>query len=73
MQNTAQIQQQIDLLNNAIRSGEQSITFNGRTVTYRSVTELLKARNDAVASLVQARGSNNARTHHFAFKTLRGD
>lgn len=73
MTETTQLQQQIDALNYAIRSGESSVTFNGRTVAYRSVGDLIRARDDAVAEQVQARRRGGARTFHFNFKTLRGD
>lgn len=39
-------QAQIDALNAALASGEQSVSFEGRTVMYRTVGDLLKARDD---------------------------
>ncbi len=66
------IQQQIERLNEAIRTGEHSVSFNGRTVTYRTVSDLIKARDDAraeLATLTQPR----RRVYQFNFKTLRGD
>jgi len=66
-------QQDIDALNAAIRRGEHSVSFNGRTVTYRSITELIKARDDAVAQLAQEGVQPRRRVYHFQFKTLRGD
>lgn len=39
-------QQQIDDLNNAIASGERVVVLNGQSVTYRSIDDLIKARND---------------------------
>ncbi|WP_343593817.1 hypothetical protein [Paracidovorax wautersii] len=66
------IQQQIEALNDAIRSGEHSVSFNGRTVTYRTVADLIKARDDARAELVTL-ANRRRRSYHFNFKTLRGD
>lgn len=39
-------QQDVDALNAAIATGERSVVLNGQSVTYRSVTELIKARED---------------------------
>lgn len=39
-------QQQIDDLDNAIASGERVVVLNGQSVTYRSIDDLIKARND---------------------------
>lgn len=72
MATTETIQQQIEALNAAIRSGEHSVAFNGRTVTYRTVADLIKARDDARAELAQ-RSQPRQRVYHFNFKTLRGD
>ncbi len=66
------IQQQIEALNSAIRSGEHSVSFNGRTVTYRTVADLIKARDDARAELITVTRPRR-RAYHFTFKTLRGD
>lgn len=65
-------QDDIDALNRAIRSGEHSVTYNGRSVTFRSVTELMKARDDAAAQLLASKGPRSRR-FGFQFKTLRGD
>ncbi|QIZ02618.1 hypothetical protein AhyVDH1_013 [Aeromonas phage AhyVDH1] len=35
----------IDALNEAIASGEMSVMIDGRQVQYRSIAELLKAKN----------------------------
>lgn len=68
-------QEQIDALDAAIVGGEHSVTYNGRTVTYRSVSELLKARDLAVAQLARqtaiAVPGYAARSNHFQFKTHR--
>ena len=39
-------QQDIDALNAAIASGERVVVLQGQSVTYRSVDDLIKARND---------------------------
>lgn len=39
-------QQDIDALNVAIASGERVVVLNGQSVTYRSIDDLIKARND---------------------------
>lgn len=66
-------QQDIDALNAAIRRGEHSVSFNGRTVTYRSISELIKARDDAVAQQTQEGMRPRRRAYFFQFKTARGD
>lgn len=37
-------QTQLDAIDTAIASGELSVTYDGRSVTYRSLDDLLKAR-----------------------------
>ena len=39
-------QQDIDNLNAAIASGERVVVLNGQSVTYRSIADLILARND---------------------------
>lgn len=39
-------QQDIDALNAAIASGERMVVLNGQSVTYRSIGDLIQARND---------------------------
>lgn len=46
-------QQNLDALDLAIASGELTVSFNGRTVSYQSTDSLLRAR-DHVARLLQA-------------------
>jgi hypothetical protein len=65
-------QADIDRLNNAIRSGEQTVSYNGRSVTFRSISELIKARDDAQAELAAGQPGRR-RLYSFQFKTLRGD
>ena len=49
-------QQNLDDLDLAIASGELSVSFNGRAVTYQSMDALLKAR-DHVARLLKAQAA----------------
>jgi hypothetical protein len=39
-------QTDIDALNAAIASGERVVVLSGQSVTYRSIDDLIKARND---------------------------
>jgi len=48
-------QTQLDAIESAIASGELKVVFDGREVMYRSIDDLLKARNTIKASL-QATG-----------------
>lgn len=48
-------QTQLDAIETAIASGELKVVFDGREVMYRSIDDLLKARNTIKASL-QASG-----------------
>jgi hypothetical protein len=45
-------QEQIDALTAAIGSGERQITYNGRTITYRSIDDLIKARDALRTELI---------------------
>ena len=46
----------LEALDTAIATGELTVEFNGRRVTYRSIDELLKARNH-VSDVVSAAAS----------------
>jgi hypothetical protein len=53
-------QQQLDAIDEAIASGELVVKYNGKEITYRSMDELLKARNVISESLApQVPGSKN--------------
>jgi hypothetical protein len=41
----------LDAIESAIASGELTVSFNDRTVTYRSINDLIKARNTIKAQL----------------------
>lgn len=47
-------QSQLDAVESAIASGELSVTFDGRTVQYRSVADLMRARNAIRRSMQDA-------------------
>lgn len=47
-------QQDIDALNAAIASGERVVVLNGQSVTYRSIDDLIKARNDLRKEMADA-------------------
>lgn len=47
-------QQDIDALNAAIASGERVVVLNGQSVTYRSIDDLIKARNDLRQEMADA-------------------
>ena len=62
----------IERLRAALYSGELSVTFNGRTVTYRSVRELERALAHAQAELDNENGRMTAGPRKFFFATHRG-
>lgn len=45
------LQSDIDALNQALRNGERVVKSDGVLVEYRSVDELIKARDDLVAQM----------------------
>lgn len=57
----------------AIATGELTVTHNGRTVTYRSMTDLLKARQTIAAELAAAESGQRGGPYRFTFVTARGD
>lgn len=67
-------QTDLDALDTAIATGELTVEFNGRRVTYRSVPELLQARAHVAAVLSRqtnaAQPQPGAVRYHFA--TTRG-
>lgn len=44
-------QEDLESVNAAIASGELSVTIDGRNVQYRSISELLKAKNHITQAL----------------------
>lgn len=57
-------QKDIDRLDRAIARGERVVRFTDRTVEYRSVDELIKARNAMLVELQPARRPRQARIYH---------
>jgi hypothetical protein len=55
----------------AIASGELTVSHNGRTVTYRSMGDLLKAKETIQAEIAAAQPGRTARTGYFTFSTSR--
>lgn len=54
-------QQDIDKIDRAIAKGERIVRFADRTVEYRSVDELIKAKNALLAELSKATSPRRAR------------
>lgn len=50
----------LDVLDEAIASGELSCTVNGKSITYRSIDELTKARRH-VESVLRSQGNKSNR------------
>ncbi len=65
-------QSDLNSINTAIASGELTVSVQGRTVTYRSMDDLLKARTLIETDLATQRPGGSIRTGHFRFTTARG-
>ncbi|MFM0479107.1 hypothetical protein PQQ81_01110 [Paraburkholderia strydomiana] len=52
-------QQNLDAIENAIATGTLSIEYNGKRVTYRSMSDLMRAR-DVIKSELAKQQSNSA-------------
>lgn len=57
----AATQADIDALNAALASGEKQVVLDGQSITYRSVAEIIAARNDLQAQLTRAASVNTQR------------
>lgn len=55
-------QADIDKLNSALANGERQVVLDGQSVTYRSVEELIKARNDLQRQLDAATATASGAT-----------
>lgn len=64
-------QQDLDSIDRAIASGEMTISQNGRTVTYRSIDDLRKARS-TIAQALQGQSGTRPGIYRFSNQTLRG-
>lgn len=65
----------IDALNVAIASGERVVVLNGQSVTYRSIDDLIKARNDLRNELglqADAAANRTRRKRGYAYYAGRG-
>lgn len=70
---TPELQQRLARLNAAIHSGERTISMqDGRSVTYRSMDEMLAARRDLEAQLAPQGSRRRAVVVRASFGTLRG-
>lgn len=66
-------QQDIDALNAAIASGERMVVLNGQSVTYRSIDDLIKARNDLRKEMADAAAAGKPRVKRaYAYHAGRG-
>lgn len=66
-------QTDLDAVNTAIASGELTVSHNGRTVTYRSMDDLMKARSTIQAELAAATAGRAGGSYRFTFSTMRGE
>lgn len=70
-------QTDLDNLDAAIATGELRVEFNGRMVIYRSIDQLLRAREHVLSVLSGTMPSTPAPkrtgTYQFNFKTARGE
>lgn len=60
-------------LDASIASGVTSVSFAGRTITYRGMSEMMEARAFVVTQLAAATGAGSGATKRFVFTTMRGD
>lgn len=49
----AQLVAQFSAINEAIASGTSSVSYDGKSVTYRSLAELFRARDDLMQQLIK--------------------
>lgn len=64
-------QADIDELNRAIATGERMVVLNGQSVTYRSIADLILARDDLQRQLTAAAGGT-PRKQFYAYHAGRG-
>lgn len=65
--------QQLQALDDAIASGELTVSHNGRTVTYRSTRDLLLARDAVARALATDSGSSTAGSAHHRLASFSQD
>ena len=67
-------QSDLDNINAAIATGEMTVELNGRRVTYRDITQLMRARTLIQSELSGVGSSSRPRSvYQFQFTTARGD
>lgn len=54
-------QTDIDRLNEAIATGEKQVVLDGQSITYRSISDLIEARNDLQEQMQRAAGKRRPR------------
>jgi hypothetical protein len=59
-------QTDVDNLERAVATGELTVVYDGRSVTYRSIAELLRALDYAKAQIATASTAGGAVTQSFA-------
>lgn len=63
----------LDALDKAIASGALSLELAGRKITYRSVDDLLKARDHVAGEIARATAPRRGSSYRFRFTTGRGE
>lgn len=58
-------------INSAIASGELTVSVQGRSVTYRSIDDLIKAKAVIEGGLAAQSAGGRVRTGYFTFATQR--
>lgn len=66
-------QSDIDRLDAAIASSELRVEIDGRSVTYRSIDEMLQARRHLASVVAASSPSGGRRVYQYRFTTSRGD
>jgi hypothetical protein len=66
-------QSDLDRIDAALANSELSVSIDGRTVTYRSVPEMLQARRHLAALVAASSPSGGRRVYQYRFTTVRGD
>lgn len=61
-------QAHIDQLNEAIASGERVVVLNGQSVTYRSIDDLIKARDDLQEQMNKQAGKRRRKQAYAYYK-----
>lgn len=69
----AYTQADLDRLDAAIAGGELSVTVDGKSVTYRSVQDLMAAREHVQAQIARTAGQPRRAVFRFTFGTHRGE